>query len=138
MDDLLALAAAVETDSEHPLARAIVRAASARLPAGGTRTPVAAEFRSMTSRGVQAEVDGATVSVGGPSMLGELNIAVPQAIAEGTAQGAERGATILHVVRDGEILGAIALEDEMRPESRQVVDALHRRGGQGILDRGTH
>jgi P-type Cu2+ transporter len=127
-DDLLALAAAVEADSEHPLARAIVRAASARLPAGGTRTPVAAEFRSMTGRGVQAEVNGAKVSVGGPSMLGELNIAVPRAIADGTAQWAERGATILHVVRAGEILGAIALEDEIRPESRQVVDALHRRG----------
>jgi Cu2+-exporting ATPase len=127
-DELLALAAAVETDSEHPLARAIVRAASARLPAGATRPPVAAEFRSMTGRGVQAEVDGATVSVGGPAMLRELNGAVPQALAKGTAQWAERGAAILHVVRDGEVLGAMALEDEIRPESRQVVDALHRRG----------
>jgi P-type Cu2+ transporter len=127
-DELLALAAAVETDSEHPLARAIVRTASARLPAGATRPPVAAEFRSMTGRGVQAEVDGATVSVGGPAMLRELNGAVPQALANGTAQWAERGAAILHVVRDGEVLGAMALEDEIRPESRQVVDALHRRG----------
>jgi P-type Cu2+ transporter len=127
-DELLALAAAVETDSEHPLARAIVRTASARLPAGATRPPVAAEFRSMTGRGVQAEVDGATVSVGGPAMLRELNGAVPQALAKGTAQWAERGAAILHVVRDGEVLGAMALEDEIRPESRQVVDALHRRG----------
>jgi P-type Cu2+ transporter len=79
-DDLLALAAAIEADSEHPLARAIVRAAAARLPAGPTRTPVAAEFRSMTGRGVQAEVDGAIVSVGGPAMLRDLNVAVPQAL----------------------------------------------------------
>jgi Cu2+-exporting ATPase len=82
----------------------------------------------MTGRGVQAEVDGATVSVGGPAMLRELNIAVPQALAEGMAPWAERSASILHVVRDGEVLGAIALEDEIRPESRQAVDALHRRG----------
>jgi Cu2+-exporting ATPase len=82
----------------------------------------------MTGRGVQAEVDGATVSVGGPAMLRELNVAVPQTLAEDTAAWAERGAAILHVVRDGEVLGAIALEDAIRRESRQVVDALHRRG----------
>jgi P-type E1-E2 ATPase len=81
----------------------------------------------MTGRGVQAEVDGATVSVGGPAMLRELNVAVPQTLAEDTAAWAERGAAILHVVRDGEVLGAIALEDAIRRESRQVVDALHRR-----------
>jgi Cu2+-exporting ATPase len=82
----------------------------------------------MTGRGVQAEVDGATVSIGGSAMLRELNVAVPPALAEGTAPWAERGAAILHVVRNGEVLGAIALEDEIRPESRQVVDELHRRG----------
>jgi P-type Cu2+ transporter len=81
----------------------------------------------MTGRGAQAEVDGATVSVGGPAMLRELNVAVPQTLAEDTAAWAERGAAILHVVRDGEVLGAIALEDAIRRESRQVVDALHRR-----------
>jgi P-type Cu2+ transporter len=53
----------------------------------------------MTGRGVQAEVDGATVSVGGPAMLRELNVAVPQTLAEDTAAWAERGAAILHVVR---------------------------------------
>jgi Cu2+-exporting ATPase len=77
---------------------------------------------------VQAEVDGATVSIGGSAMLRELNVAVPPALAEGPAPWAERGAAILHVVRNGEVLGAIALEDEIRPESRQVVDELHRRG----------
>jgi Cu2+-exporting ATPase len=127
-DELLTLAAAVEADSEHPLARAIVRAASAQVPAGTARPPVAAEFRSMTGRGVQAVVDGATVSVGGPAMLRELNVTVPARLAEQTAHWAQRGAAILHVVRDGEVLGAVALEDEIRPESRQVVDALHRRG----------
>jgi Cu2+-exporting ATPase len=124
-DELLALAAAVETDSEHPVARAIVHAASAGVPAGGTRTPAAAEFRSMTGRGVQAEVGGTTVSVVGPAMPRELNVPVPQALSKRTAQWAERGASILHVLRDGEVLGAIALEDAIRPESREAVGALH-------------
>jgi P-type Cu2+ transporter len=127
-EELLSLAAAVEADSEHPLARAIVRAASAQVPAGVARRPVAAEFHSMTGRGVQALVDGATVAVGGPAMLRELNVAVPETLAEQTAHWAQRGAAILHVVRDGEVLGAVALEDEIRPESREVVEALHRRG----------
>jgi Cu2+-exporting ATPase len=128
-DELLALAAAVEADSEHPLARAIVRASSAQVPAVAARRPVAAEFRSMTGRGVQGVVNGATVSVGGPAMLRELDVTVPGSLAEQTAHWGQRGAAILHVVRDREVLGAIALEDEVRLESRQVVDALH---GQGL------
>ena len=130
--ELLALAAAVEADSEHPLARAIVRAADEHAPAGAgpasLARPVASDFRSLTGRGVQAQVDGSTVVVGGPALLRESGVQVPAAVAEATRGWVARGASVLHVLRDGEVAGAVAVEDEVRPESRQAVDALHRRG----------
>jgi Cu2+-exporting ATPase len=129
-DELLALASAVEGDSEHPLARAIVRAYRERVPAGAGQHahPTASEFQSLTGRGVQAVVDGAKVAVGGPAMLRETGVQVPGDLAESTWVWRERGAAVLHVVRHGQVLGAVALEDEIRPESHQAVDALHRRG----------
>jgi len=121
-DDVLILAASVEADSEHPLARAIVNAASER----GLRVARAVDFRSNAGRGVQATVDGATVAVGGPAMLRERNLTVPDSLAASTRDWEERGAAVLHVVRDDEVVGALSLEDRVRPESREAIDALHR------------
>jgi P-type Cu2+ transporter len=123
-DELLALAASVESDSEHPLARAIVAAARER----GVGVPEAADFRSMAGRGVEARLDGATVSVGGPSLLRERGLATPAVVREEVAAWRRRGAAVLHVLRDDQVVGALALEDEVRPESRAAVAALHRRG----------
>ena len=125
-DQLLNLAAAVEADSEHPLAKAIVRAHADRVPVGGRM--VASEFRSLTGRGVQAVVDGSEVAVGGPAYLRESGLEEPRELDAEVAEWKARGAAVLHVVRDGQVLGAVALEDEVREESRQAVDALHRRG----------
>ncbi len=134
---LLALAAAAEADSQHPLARAIVRAAEER----GDDVPRATDFRSLTAVGVEATVptpDGARrVAVGGPALLRERGLdPLPDA-----AAWAGDGSTVLHVVvagddgtgtasdsRSGEVVGAFALADAIRPESREAVDALHRRG----------
>ncbi|GAA1586483.1 heavy metal translocating P-type ATPase [Kribbella hippodromi] len=135
-DELLALAAAVEADSEHPLAKAIVRAhaaeaASARVGASGAVAGgklVASEFRSLTGRGVQAVVNGAEVAVGGPAYLRENGLTEPAALEADVTEWKARGAAVLHVVRDGQVLGAVALEDEVREESRQAVKALHERG----------
>ncbi|HEY0617509.1 MAG TPA: copper-translocating P-type ATPase [Kribbella sp.] len=127
-EELLELAAAAESDSEHPLAKAIVRAAKDRVPAGGGRRVVASDFRSLTGRGVQAVVDGAEVAVGGPALLRETGAQVPAELADDTQAWIDRGAAVLYVIRDGQVLGAVALEDEIRPESKQAVDALHRHG----------
>ena len=119
---VLALAAAVEADSEHPLARAIVTAA-ARGPANA-----ATGFRSMSGRGVEATVDGASVAVGGPALLRERGHELSPDLENTVSGWEERGAAVLYVIRDNEVTGAISLEDEIRPESRQAVDQLHRLG----------
>ncbi|MCU1566502.1 MAG: copper/silver-translocating P-type ATPase [Pseudarthrobacter sp.] len=124
-DELLALAAAVESDSEHPVARAIVRAARERNPA----LPAVTGFASLTGRGVRAAVDGRTVHVGGPALLRELGAVVPSALEATTRGWMDRGAAVLHVIDDGgSVLGAVSLEDAVRPESRQAVAALQQRG----------
>ena len=126
-DEVLTLAAVVEADSEHPVARAIVEAARQRVPAGAGGL-TATGFRSMTGRGVQAVVGGSTVAVGGPALLAEGGYRVPAGLTAMTQPWILRGASVLHVVRDGDVLGAVALEDEVREESRYAVDALHARG----------
>ncbi|HSK28260.1 MAG TPA: heavy metal translocating P-type ATPase, partial [Jiangellales bacterium] len=123
-DALLRLAAAVEAESEHPLARAIVAAGRAL----GGQLPTATDARSSTGRGVRALVDGAPVAVGGPALLREEELDVPASLEGPAAEWSARGATVLHVVRDGSVVGALALEDAVRPESRQAIDALHDRG----------
>jgi Cu2+-exporting ATPase len=127
-DGLLRLAGAVETDSEHPLARAIAAAARER-----GELPRASSFRSMTGRGVQARVDGATVAVGGPALLRELGIPEPEALAEQIAEWKQRGAAVLYIVTGDKVLGALALEDAIRPESRQAVAELHRLGKRVVM-----
>ncbi len=82
----------------------------------------------MTGRGVQARVHGATVAVGGPALLRETGAPVPADVEAATREWVARGAAVLYVLRDSQVAGAVAVEDEIRPESRQAIDALHRRG----------
>ena len=116
-DTVLALAASAESESEHPLALAIVRAARERKLTLSAIT----EFTSSPAVGVTATVDGTDIRVGGPYMLDELR---GQEIAQAN-EWREEGAIILHVARDGEVIGGLKLADEIRPESRAAVDALH-------------
>jgi P-type Cu2+ transporter len=118
--DLLRLAAVVEADSEHPLARAIVAEAQRR----GIELPAATDFESLAGRGARARVGDRRVAVGGPRLLAELGLdPIPEA-----GPWARDGRTVLHVIVDGRTAGALALEDEIRPESFEAVRDLHALG----------
>jgi Cu2+-exporting ATPase len=120
---ILAQAAAVESESEHPLARAIVHAATER-----GQIPTATEFRAMSGRGVEASLNGSRVAVGGPSLLRERGLEVPEDLRRETEPWRARGASIVYLVADGDVAGAFALEDQVRPEAREAVDRLHELG----------
>ncbi len=117
---VVSLAAAAESDSEHPLARAIVRSATGPVP-------TATGFRSMRGRGVEARVGDALVAVGGPALVAERGLDT-SALASVTDGWRDRGAAMLYVVEDDAVIGALALEDEVRAESRDAVAQLHERG----------
>ncbi|PVE19786.1 MULTISPECIES: heavy metal translocating P-type ATPase [unclassified Arthrobacter] len=125
--ELLALASAAESDSEHPVARAIVQAAehNQESTAFGYR---GSGFSSMTGRGVRATVNGSEITVGGPNMLKELGLETPSDMMVTIQEWVGRGASVLHVVRDGAVIGAVRLEDRVRDESRAAVKALQDRG----------
>ena len=117
---VLAAAAAAESASEHPLATAIVTAARhENLPLGEVQN-----FSSSPAVGVSATVDGRTIRVGGPRLLAEHGLTeLPIA-----GRWRTQGAIILHALADDEVIGALRLDDEIRPESQDAVDALHRLG----------
>ncbi|GAB3144052.1 heavy metal translocating P-type ATPase [Micromonospora sonneratiae] len=132
-DEVLRLAGGVEADSEHPLARAIVAAAVKR-----GQPATAANFRSLTGRGVQADIDGASYAIGGPALLNEFKVQVPDELVRTTEQWSARGAAVLHLVRldstaSPQVLGALALEDEVRPEARQAIEQLRQQGVKKIV-----
>jgi Cu2+-exporting ATPase len=123
-DEVLALAAAVEADSEHPLARAIVTGAEER----SVEAQSARDFEALSGRGARASVDGRAIHVGGPRLLQDLELDVEPSLAEQTSGWADDGRTVLHVIADGSVVGALAVEDEIRPESYEAVQELHAAG----------
>ena len=124
-DEVLALAAAAETDSEHPLARAVLGAARAR----ELDVPRATDFSSSPAVGVRAMVDGTVVEVGGPHLLDQRGLDELPVADEWRTEGA----IILHILADSQVIGALRLADQIRSESRDAVDALHAAGAQVVM-----
>ncbi len=121
--ELLAIAGAVESDSEHPLAQAIVAAATEQ----GSLLR-ASEFKSMTGRGVQAKVNSQLYAVGGPALIRETGATVPDKVRQAADKWASNGSTVLYLVAGKHVVGALALADEIRTESSQAVKQLQAAG----------
>jgi heavy metal translocating P-type ATPase len=127
-DLLVALAAAAEASSEHPVGAAIVAAARQR----GLGLVAAEGFEAISGHGVRATVDGATVLVGRPSFVAARG-SPPEEPAERVTALEEAGRTVVAISRDGAPLGVIALGDEIRAEARAVVDEMRRKGITPVL-----
>lgn len=121
----LVLAAAVEANSEHPLARAIVSGATER----GLTVPPATAFEALPGRGAQAWVAGRALQVGGPRLLEQEQLTPPASLAKQTHTWGERGQTVIYLIDGRQVVAAFALADVIRPESREAVAALR---GQGV------
>jgi len=121
---LLARAAAVEHESEHPIAIAIVEEASRR----DYESLTATNFNSLSGRGATARVDGSEVYVGGPGLLKELNVEIPTNISQQADRASREGKTVVYVVANKKIEGAIMLADAIRDESKQAVKRLQDMG----------
>jgi P-type Cu2+ transporter len=122
--DLIGQAAAVESSSEHPLAKAIVAEAKRR---GVAQSP-GTDFKALPGRGAEALVQGRRVVVGGPRLLSDANVSVPAELEKRTAAWSSDGKTVLYAVAQGGLLGAFTVEDEIRPESAEAVTELHALG----------
>ncbi|NMJ77352.1 copper-translocating P-type ATPase [Nanohaloarchaea archaeon] len=121
-DEVLGKMAAAESDSEHVIAEAIRNKAEDR----GIDIPESSGFESISGKGVRAEVGGIEVHVGGPNMLEHLE--VEKRFENFVDRSGRKGRTVVYLVEDGEVKGAVALADRIRDESREAVKKLQNRG----------
>lgn len=123
-DEALRIAASIESESEHPIARGIVKTAMDRK----IQFVAADDFRNMTGRGVVAKVNGTEYRMGGPALLRDQNSDVPEKLEQLAAAAAERGQTAIYLLSAGSAHAVFAVADAIREESREAIDALHERG----------
>ncbi len=123
-EDALRIAASIEVESEHPIARGIVKSAEEK----GLTPPAAEGFHALPGKGVAAEVEGTEYSIGGDSLVKTEQIEVPQSLEDAAQTAAERGQAAIYLIRDREAIAIFAVADAIREESREAVRALHDRG----------
>ncbi|MFZ0548476.1 MAG: copper-translocating P-type ATPase [Candidatus Promineifilaceae bacterium] len=123
-DEALALAAALEGDSEHVIAKAIIESARGK----GLDLPKVGAFEALRGRGVQGSYEDQDIYVGGPRLLAFLELSPPEGIERFGREAGEKGQAVVYLVRNGEVTAAFALADVIRPESREAVKRLHEMG----------
>jgi P-type Cu2+ transporter len=119
--EALRLAAGVEQEAEHPVARAIVTSAAER----GLTVPRVAAFEAIPGHGVQADLDGRRLAVGGPNLVRRNQVKVPGEIEAFAAAAAQRAQSVVYLTENGRALAAFAVADAVRPESAAAVRRLH-------------
>ena len=129
-DEVLALAAAVEARSEHPIGRAVVRAALERGLAAGRDV---GEVHALPGRGVRGEVGGQEVLLGTVALLADQGIEVPRAAAEAIGESAASGRTGVAVCRDGRVVGVLVLADQLKDSAAAAVGRLRAMGLKTVL-----
>lgn len=120
-NSMLAIAAALEQESEHPIARAIVDYTKRQK----VKPAKATNFSALSGRGVTAKVDGVSVCAGGPALLSEQGLELSKKLQKATDDASDEGKTVIYIVKKDEILGAIMLADVIREESKQAIKQLH-------------
>ena len=128
-DDLLPIAAAVERHSEHPLAEAVIRRASAGAVDGQTVT----DFQALPGSGIVATVDGKLVVVGSARLMDEREITISDAMRKGADELAGQGKTLMYVGVDGDAIGALAIQDPVKPSAARAVERLHALGVRTVM-----
>src|SRR5512142_541713 len=128
-NEALRLAAAVEQDAEHPVARAIVKSAEDR----GITPPHATDFQAIPGHGVQAVVDGRRLAEGGPNLLKTLGVEPPASLRAFSDEAARRGQGTVFLIEGERVLATFAVADAVRPESREAVRQLHDNGIEVVM-----
>jgi Cu2+-exporting ATPase len=123
-DDALRLAAALERDSEHSVAKAIVASAEEK----GLAIPSTRDFDSIPGHGVRGVVEGRALQIGGPNLLRRVGVEPPQELERAADTFARRGQSTLYLLEEGRALAVFAVADAVRPESRAAIGALHQMG----------
>ena len=128
-DEALRLASAVEGDSEHPVARAVVATAQER----GLQRTAGEGFQAIPGYGAEATVDGRSLKVGGPNLLRRLGVEASHDLDTFVAEAEARGQSVIYLIEGRRVLAAFALADAVRPESREAVERLHQLGLEVVM-----